>query len=106
MTEKREIVEGIQYQGIDEQIYYTITTTPWGASPFSVSMVVKDVAAGLADVTSTVSTGSASVAGDVITLPVIKSLTDITSGHFYRVEVKFTSGGNVFECYFRIQAER
>jgi len=105
MAEKREVVEGIQYQGVDEQIYYAITTTPWGTSPHTVSMVVKDENAHFADVTSTVSTGSASVAGSVITLPIIKSLTDITSGHFYRVEVKFTSGSNIFECYFRIQAE-
>ena len=65
------------------------------------NVVVKDVSNALADVTSTVTSGSSSVSGDVITLPIIKSLTD---GHKYRVEVKFTAGGNIWECYFYIDA--
>jgi hypothetical protein len=35
-------------------------------------------------------------------LPVLKSLT---AGNVYRVEVKFTSGSNVYEPYFDILAE-
>lgn len=99
---KREVAEGLLRQGVDEQIAYTITTTNWGSSPTTTSMVVKDETLNFTDVTATVASGSTSVAGDVITLPIIKLLT---AGHIYRAEVKFTSGGNVFECYFRIKAE-
>ena len=99
----REVREGLQTQGEDEQIAYSITTTPWGSDPSSVAVVVKDESAAFADVTDTVTSGSASANGDVITTPIIKSLT---AGRTYRVEVKFAAGANVFECYFRIRAER
>lgn len=99
----RAAKEGQQVQGVDEQIAYSITTTPWGTSPTSLAVVVKDVTAGGTDVTTTVMpTGSASAVGDVITLPILKLLT---AGSLYRVEVKFTCGGNVFECYFEVHAE-
>lgn len=98
----REVVEGPQIQGEDEKITYTITTTPWGSSPTDVSMVVKDKDG--TDVTSTVTSGSISVAGDVITLKPIDSLT--TTGTRYRVEVQFTCGGGApFETYFFIDCE-
>jgi len=103
MTIKREVVEGTQKQGEDETIIYSITTTPWGGTPVSPSAVVKDTTASNRVVTSTVMpSGSASVAGDIITLPALKSLT---AGHDYRVEVKWTYSGNVFECYFTVEAE-
>lgn len=103
MASSREIRQGLQYQGEDEEIVYTITTTAWGSSPSAVSVAVKDERAGFADVTSTVMpTGSPTVAGDVITLPTMKALT---RGRTYRVEVRFTSGANVLEPYFRVLCE-
>lgn len=104
MAISREVREGKQNQGVDESIAYTITTTPWGGTPSSVSVVVKDVSdpAAPSVVTATVMpTGSASVAGDVITLPALKLLT---AEHLYKVEVMFTSGGNVLECYLMVEA--
>lgn len=99
----RAIIEDVQKQGVDEEIVYTITTTPWGSSPTSPSAVVKDLSDD-SDVTSTVMpAGSASAAGDVITLPVLKSLT---AGSRYRVEVKFTVSGNVLECWFEVRGEK
>ncbi len=98
----RTVREGVQAQGIDEQTIYTVTTTPWGSTPTSVTVVAKDESAANQDVSSTVLSGTASVNGDVITLPVLKSLTQ---GHQYRIEVKFTCSGNVFECFFEVQAE-
>jgi hypothetical protein len=62
-----------------------------------------DESEGLDDVTSTVLSGSASVAGDVITLPTVKSLTE---GHRYRIEVKFTVSGSVMEAFFIVVAQR
>jgi hypothetical protein len=94
----REVVEGTQYQGVDEEIAYTITTTPWGSSPTSMAAVVKDASG--TDVSSVVMpTGVPTANGDVVTLPTIKSLTD---GQSYRAELKFTSGGNIFECHVNI----
>lgn len=94
---------GTYYQGNDEQIIYSITTTSWGSTPTSVSYKVYDVTGGdRSDVTSTTMTGSATVVGDIITLPALKSLT---ASKTYRVEVTFTSGGNVFEPYFIVNSE-
>ena len=97
----REIVEGIQYQGTDEQIAYKITTTPWGSTPTSISVKAYDESIG-EDVTTTVyPTNSPSAAGDVITLSLLKALT---LDHTYRIEVKFTdSSGNIQEPYFRVK---
>ena len=90
-------------QGIEEEISgYTVTTTNWGPTPTGVTVVVTDESKNNEDVTATVTSGSSSVTGDVITLPTIKSLV---MGHVYRVEIKFTAGGNVLEAYFRIRAE-
>lgn len=99
----RAVNEGRQLQGVDEKITYTITTTPWGTSPSSVVVVAKDVTNANVVVTSTVfPSGAASVSGDVITLA---PLLTLTSGHLYRIEVKFTSGVNIFETFFEVQAE-
>lgn len=100
----RQIVESPMPQGVDEQIAYTLTTTPWGSSPGSVVVVVKDVTtATVSDVTTTVMpVNSPSVLGDVITLSPLKSLT---VDKVYRVEVKFTCSGNVFEAFAIIRAE-
>ena len=104
-TIEREIIEGTQLQGEDETIYYKLTTTPWGSTPTSTSAKIYSQAGGetYTDVTSTKMTGSTSVSGDVITLPAISGLT---AGVMYRVEVKFTSSGNIFEAYAYIKGER
>jgi len=100
----REVVEGQQPQGADEEVTYTLTTTPWGSSPSNVVVTVYDITLESVreNVTSTVTSGSPSVNGDVITLPVI---LDLVENHNYRVEVKFTTGGQVYEPYFYIVGE-
>lgn len=105
MTAKREIKEGLQFQGVDETIVYTLTTTPWGSSPGTLSAKVYSIASSgtRTDVTATVMpSGSPSAVGDVISLP---ALTALTNGVLYRVEVKFTCSGNVFEPYAYIKGE-
>lgn len=101
----REVKEGTQYQGADEEVYYKITTTPWGSTPSSTGASAYTVSGSTyTDVSTTVLTGSTSVSGDVITLPKLSSLTEGTA---YRIEVGFTeSNGNVYECYFHVQCER
>jgi len=96
-------IGNVLYQGVDEQIIYSVTTTAWGTSPASVETKVYDISDGSrTDVTLTVMTGSATVTGDIISLPVLKLLT---ARSIYRVEVKFTAGGNVFEPYFVVIGE-
>lgn len=101
-SNSREVLEGVQYQGADESIAYTLDVTAVGSSPSSVSVVVKDVT-NSATVTATVMpTGSASVSSNVITLPALKLLT---AGVLYRVEVKYTISGNILESYFYVQGQ-
>lgn len=104
MSVSRQVQQGRQLQGADERIAYTITTTPWGTSPSSVSVKCFDVTNGArTDVTSTVfPSNSPSVSGDVITLSLLR---DLTVDHDYRVEVQFTSDGNLFEPYFLVDCD-
>ena len=96
-TKERDIV-----QGIEEEVVYTLTTTPWGSTPIGVSVKAYDMS-DYSDVSATVLSGSPSVSGDVITLPILESLT---AGGMYRIEIQFTAGGNVFEAWFEVVAER
>ena len=98
----REVKEGTQYQGADEELSYQITTTNWGSSPSSSSAKAYDENNNDSDVTSTVfPTNSPSESGDVITLSPLKSLT---VDHSYRIEVKFTDGdSNIWETFFIVK---
>lgn len=100
----RQVLERNLRQGVDEEIAYILETTPWAASPSSdVTITVYDVTYnGREDVTVTVTSGTASVSGDNITLPI---LLDLEEDHVYRVEVKFIASGNTYEPYFMVKAE-
>ena len=96
---RREVVEGVQHQGEDEIIAYTLDTSNIG-TPSSPVVVVKDGAG--VDVTSTVMpTNSPTVSGDVITLSPLKLLT---ADDRYRVEVRYVVAGNTLENYFIVEA--
>lgn len=97
-----EVVEGIQEQSASEEITYSITTTNWGSSPSSVSAVAYEEGNTTAVTSIVFPVNSPSVNGDIITLSALKALT---RGKTYRIEVKFTSGGNIFECYFRVKCK-
>ena len=100
----REVAEGKQYQGEDEEIVYTIDVSKWGDSPTSPSLVVKEITDDYEDVTSTVApSGAASATANVITLPTIKSLT---MNRVYQCEILFTMAGNKLETFFKIKGER
>jgi len=99
---RREVLEGLRIQGADEKIPYKLTTTPWGSSPSSVVVKCFDITTTRTDVTSTNLSGSASVDGDVITCPLLQSLT---AGNTYRLEIQFVAGGVTWEAYAVIQAE-
>ena len=103
MAIKREVNEGLQYQGTDEEIAYDITIpSSWGV-PASVTFKAYDITDGArVDVTATVLSGLGSILGSVITTPLVKALT---VDRIYRVESLFPSAGNKFEPYFIIKAE-
>jgi hypothetical protein len=90
----RRIVQSPLYQGVDEEIVYTLTTTPWGSDPSSPSVVLKDADGD--DVSDTYLDGLPSVAGDVISTPAV---VDLVAGVQYRLEIKFTIDGNVVETW-------
>lgn len=101
MANRREILEGRQEQGAEEEITYTLTVpATWGTPTGTptVKAYTYSVDVGYTDVTATViPAGSASVNGQVITLPEIKSLSD---GVYYRIEIKFnTTEGDVKEAF-------
>ena len=104
MSKIREIKEGMQYQGADETIVYSLTTTPWGSTPSSTAAAIFTVVGDTyTNLTTTCMTGATSVTGDIITLPSIHTLA---AGTQYRVEVLFTASGNIFEAVAMIKAER
>lgn len=101
----RIIIESPLFQGSDEQIAYKLTTTPWGSTPTSITAKIYLVETNVWTDYSTSCFGAttSTVSGDVITLPTVKSLT---AGSKYRLEIKFSSGGNIFEPYVIIEAQR
>lgn len=103
-SSSREAKESPVHQGADEILAYSITTTPWVAAPTSpTAKIFSYVDDTYTDVTATNMSGSASVSGDVITTPTV---TGLTAGTMYRVEVKFAVSGNTFEVWFWLQGER
>jgi len=99
-TNAREFVESPLYQGQDEKIRYTLTTTPWGSSPSIPAVTIYDQFG--TNLSSTNLSGDPSIVGDVITTPFVLSLI---AGKRYRLEIKFTAGGNIFEVYGYIRGE-
>ncbi len=99
-----EVSEGIQLQGESEEIAWIIDTTNWTSSPTSPSVVeIIDVSTGR-DVKSTVMpSGSASVSGNNITLPILKLLRE---GRSYHVFVKWTDGSEVKEAIIKVRCPK
>ncbi len=93
---------GTVEQSPDEGIYYGIDSTNWGALPTNVTVVVKDITDPytITTVTDTVLSDSASVDGNIITLP---KLSTLTARRRYRMEIKFTdSSANTWECWLEV----
>lgn len=102
---RRQVEQVGLTQGRDEQLIYTLTTTPWGSDPSNVVLTLYDVTDddNWIDVSSTLLSGSATVSGDVITL---EKMLSTVGDHDYRLEIKFTSGGNVFEPFALIKGKK
>lgn len=98
--------EGVKTQRQGETLAYSITTTPWGSSPSSVTCELWDITdpADEDDVSSTKLTGSTSAVGDVITT---KKVTSLVKDHRYRLDTFFTDGsGNTWVVPVIIRAIR
>ena len=105
MSISREFKESPVRQGVDEQVAYTLDTTPWGGTPAGLSVKLYDVTDDDAhvDVTSVNLSGSASANASTITTPLV---TGLALGCKYRLEVLWTNSGNTFEAWGLIWAER
>ena len=99
----REVLEGLQFQGENESVVYAIDSEPWGGSPSTIVHDVFDEEDLIVSLKATLMSGSSSVTSHIITLPALSGLTFRT---LYKVTVKFTSGGNILEGYFRVKGER
>lgn len=100
----RQIDQSPLWQGEDEEIAYDIDTAAWGGGPTNedVKLYTFD-GDSYTDVSGVNLSGAASVAGDVITTPTVKSLT---AGTTYRLEVQFDSGGDTYEAFAYIVGQR
>jgi hypothetical protein len=89
------------YQSADEAIAWPITTTAWTSDPSSPVATAYDQTQGDLNITTTVfPTNSPSVAGDVITLSPLESLTE---SHSYRINCKFTGANSqIFDPSMRV----
>lgn len=95
-----EVAEGLREQTVNEEIIYTITTTNFGGSPSSSSVVAVDLTTGQTVTGTVFPVNTPEEAGDVITLDPLK---DLVKGHKYEIRVKFTSGTSIFECVFYVE---
>lgn len=108
MDIKREVKESPITQGKNETVYYQLTTTPWGGTPTQPIVTIYDVTnGGYTQLTSeqmnvVMPVNTPGIVGDVITL---SGLTSLTPGKWYRIQIKFTSGGNVKEAFCVVKAE-
>jgi hypothetical protein len=93
----REVIEGLQTQGPNEEIAYRLTVDPVAVSVVSVTVTDRNTGA---DVTATVMpAGTASVDNGAILLPVLKALT---LGHLYEVAPLYSDGQSKIEPLIRV----
>lgn len=98
----REVLDGLQFQGVDESVLYSVDTLPWGGSPTGVSHDVFDEEDYATSLKSLLMPGSPTVATNVINLP---ALSGLSAGKIYRVFIDFTIAGSGLQGYFRVQGE-
>ena len=98
----REVLDGLQSQGINESVLFSVNTEPWGGTPTGPTHDIFDEEDYTTSLKSSLMDGSPTVSGDVINLP---ALSGLSNGVIYRVFVRFVSGGSTLEGYFRVEAE-
>lgn len=108
MTSKRNVIEGIQEQGADENIAWQMIVhadTGVPASVTSVTVYLQDPETKTyTDTTATnMPAGVASIVGQTITLP---HLTALVIGGLYKIECRFVVGANTLEGYFWVNCTK
>lgn len=104
MTSLREVQEGLQVIGEEERVVFTLDTDLVGGSPSAVE-VVATLTRDWSDITDEIfPVNSPTAASDVITLSPFVASADY-KGETIRVQVKFTSQGNVLEHFFRVRVD-
>ena len=98
----REVLDGLQLQGANESIAYSIDTEPWGGTPSSPVHDIFDEEDLTTSLKSTLMSGSPTVSSHNVVLPALSGITD---GVIYKVIVRFVSGGQTLEGYFRVKGE-
>jgi hypothetical protein len=84
-----------------EEIAYSFSTADFGSSPTDVSFrIYKSINDSLTDVSSTCLGGPGSVAGAVITTPLVRNISPDTT---YILEITFTIGGNTWSPILHIR---
>lgn len=98
----REVKDGVQVQAVSEEIPYSIDFTDWPNPPTSPTLAAEDSSG--ADKTSTLfPSGSPSINGNIITLPLCKAGT---VGEIYKVTVGYTWNTTTkLSCYFYVRFE-
>lgn len=99
MIKKRYARESPITQGEDESIAYFVDTTPWGGSPSSPTVVLKQDGV---DVSTTHLTGSATIDVNKVIYPFLHSLVD---GVKYRLELLYTYNNNEVEFVCEVWGE-
>lgn len=93
----RVFVESPIYHGIREKRAYQLTVpTSWGSTPTGPAVTIINAAG--TDISATALSGSASVVGQVITLPYIED-DILTAGQTYELRVAFNIGSNELEAF-------
>jgi hypothetical protein len=106
MSIAREIKEGKQFVGIDEEPNFRLDVSAWGSSPSSPTVAVYEYdedTETYTDVTGSVLTGTATANGDYISLP---TFTPGEVGKVYRFDVGFTVGGSSLVAYAWVVVEQ
>lgn len=94
----RQLLITTEQQRLDERVAYSITLDATYTSPSTPVCVLYDLTDNT-DVSLSKLSGSPAINGQVFTTPLVISLV---AGRTYRLECKFSSGGNTFEPYITI----
>lgn len=101
MSGQLDVIQSPQYASSADELTFALDTTEYGGSPSSVVVTATNLSTGF-DVTAQVLSGSASVNGDVITLPEVSNLIP---GNEYAIDIEFDSLGQVRKRRLRLIVE-
>ncbi len=91
---------GKKWQGEDEEVAYSVDTTPWGGYDSDEAVTLLD--GNGVDVSVAHLAGAASVVGEVITTPLV---TALIPGIKYTLQILWVCGANTFEAYCYVIGE-